>query len=391
MGNRGTTGSNWLQTGPPGQQEDEEWERRRGRAGHKAAAPLRLLYTNVQSVFNKLDELSALAAEDCPDFILLTETWCNPSITNAGLAIPGYQVEVDLRRDREDTTNGIGGGLLVYTRCGSKIVSCKNNSKLHQYCHFVTDTGYGPMNIYLVYRPPTSGVENTDLLCSLVSTMPVNSLLIGDINLPNIDWNTGRGSTSAKKLYDAVTTGGLEQLVRSPTHNKGNILDLIITNMADKVLNVTLDAPIGKSDHCTIKLELDIKKQRGSDTRKIPNWTKADIPGLKSYLRNVDWRGELEDKNVEDSWSVFKRELEAATKKFVPYSTARQDDKPKWLTRDIIKLVAKKKRAWKEYKFQGGLGPQTKYKELESWQTLRKTTQENLQITLSQKLSQNQV
>ena len=53
-----------------------------------------------------------------PDIILLTETWCNDQITDMFLRIPGYELQTDLRRDREDTRNGIGGDLLVYTKAG---------------------------------------------------------------------------------------------------------------------------------------------------------------------------------------------------------------------------------------------------------------------------------
>ena len=62
--------------------------------------------------------------DQCPDIILLTETWCNANTLDAALAIPGYQLETDLRTDRRDTTNGMGGGLLVYSRLGLKILSC---------------------------------------------------------------------------------------------------------------------------------------------------------------------------------------------------------------------------------------------------------------------------
>jgi hypothetical protein len=51
-----------------------------------------------------------------PDIILLTESWCNSTTTDAALALEGYNLETELRRDRTDTSAGIGGGLLVYTR-----------------------------------------------------------------------------------------------------------------------------------------------------------------------------------------------------------------------------------------------------------------------------------
>ena len=79
------------------------------------------MYYNVQSFINKLNELTSFVAEKNPEFmifILLTETWCNGSINNAALSLPGYQLETVLRKDRENTANGIGGGLLVYKSNG---------------------------------------------------------------------------------------------------------------------------------------------------------------------------------------------------------------------------------------------------------------------------------
>ena len=133
----------------------------------------------MQSVFNKLNELAAYAAEENPDFILLTETWCNDTINNAALSLPGYQLETDLRKDRENTSNGIGGGLLVYTRDGIKVTTCKQleNYKLLQYCAFSIITDKEPVNMVLVYRPPNSDRYNTDELCNLTINLPKNSIL----------------------------------------------------------------------------------------------------------------------------------------------------------------------------------------------------------------------
>jgi hypothetical protein len=47
------------------------------------------------------------------DLILLTETGCNTTIDNATRTIPGYNLEAELRRDREDTGQGVGRGLIV--------------------------------------------------------------------------------------------------------------------------------------------------------------------------------------------------------------------------------------------------------------------------------------
>jgi hypothetical protein len=106
------------------------------------------------------------AAEEEPDLILLTETWCGPQISNAELTVAGYQLEFDLRRDRTDTTAGIGGGLLVYSKIGTVLNSTNRfaNSKFNQFVEFELIAEH-PTKIILVYRPPNSGQENILELC----------------------------------------------------------------------------------------------------------------------------------------------------------------------------------------------------------------------------------
>ena len=76
----------------------------------------------------------------------------------------------------------------------------------------------------------------------------------------------------------------LAQLVDFPTHVKGNILDLIITNCPDKIISITDEGRIGKSDHCIIKLEMRVNMINKTARPKRPNWSKVDIPGLMTHL-----------------------------------------------------------------------------------------------------------
>ena len=113
MGGRGSTGTHWEKQRESEQQEEQELGGGQ-RPEQQETEILKIMYTNAQSILGKLQELSAYAADEGPDFILLTESWCNPSINNTDLSIPGYQLENELRRDRSDTLNGLGGGLIVY-------------------------------------------------------------------------------------------------------------------------------------------------------------------------------------------------------------------------------------------------------------------------------------
>ena len=51
-------------------------------------------------------------------------------------------------------------------------------------------------------------------------------MIIGDFNLPNIDWERGVATGPGKELLEAVEDKLMSQLVEFSTQIKGNILDL---------------------------------------------------------------------------------------------------------------------------------------------------------------------
>ena len=102
--------------------------------GSPSREALKILYLNAQSIVKKIDELACVAGNLAPDIILITESWCNSDITDAFLSFDGYELQTELRLDRQDTTQGRGGGLLVYVRDGVKILACDRNINFHQYC-----------------------------------------------------------------------------------------------------------------------------------------------------------------------------------------------------------------------------------------------------------------
>ncbi len=97
-----------------------------------------VLYTNAQSVQGKVGELVAVAKDIKPDIILLAETWCNGTVDNAALTIPGYTLVTDLRQDGANTANGIGGGLLVYGGDGIEVLPDDHyrDNGFNQFCSF---------------------------------------------------------------------------------------------------------------------------------------------------------------------------------------------------------------------------------------------------------------
>ena len=108
-----------------------------------------------------------------------------------------------MRRDRNDTRDGIGGGLLVYSRKEIKVVPEPqfDTNNFNQFCAFKVITKGRPLQIILAYRPPSSGTENTEKLCKLMQDWNGDGILIGDINMPGINWREKRSVPLYSFLY----------------------------------------------------------------------------------------------------------------------------------------------------------------------------------------------
>ncbi len=193
------------------------------------------MYANAQSVVGKVSELCSVAADLDPDVIMLTETWCNKDIQNALLKLPGYELIQDLRRDRSDTHLGIGGGILVYAKNNFSILPVDNGANsFNQFCIFKFFDGAENWTVILIYRPPSTTQDNTDQLARLIREAPTNTIIVGDFNLPGINWDILTADSKGRPVLEACADSGMTQLVSFATHIKGNMLDLVLTDVPEK-------------------------------------------------------------------------------------------------------------------------------------------------------------
>jgi hypothetical protein len=105
------------------------------------------------------------------------------------------------------------------------------------------------ITIYLVYRSPNATVKAMAGLVDLVKNVKKNTIVIGDFNLPDIDWSTGEAARRSETFLDAVEDAMLVQLVEFATHIKGNCLDLVLSNIPERVSEVNGAGRLGSSDH----------------------------------------------------------------------------------------------------------------------------------------------
>ena len=89
-------------------------------------------------------------------------------------------------------------------------------------------------------------------------------LFAGDLNGHHQEW---LGSTTTNShgvaAFDYATVSGCDQLVVGPTHARGGILDLLMTEVPD-LIRVAVVAPIGNLDHSSLSAVI-------STAQAVPN------------------------------------------------------------------------------------------------------------------------
>jgi len=139
-----------------------------------------LLLWNARSLNRKLNDFQSSVNYD---IIAITETWLHAHIFSNEI-LTNYTI---LRKDRD--TRG-GGVLLAFSdKFNIRQLPCPSNLEL------VMVEVDSTFILCLLYRPPNADdLYNSSLLSFLTSfDSTKNIAIIGDLNLPEVDWNTYSG------------------------------------------------------------------------------------------------------------------------------------------------------------------------------------------------------
>lgn len=146
-------------------------------------------------------------------------------------------------------------------------------------------------------------------------------IICGDFNLPHIDWSTGTattGDTIHNYFTKTVKDNFMWQLVNFPTRIN-NTLDLILTNIPDKVTKLVGFEDIFNSDHKILSFELVLKIPRNSKVkRSVYNFKKADWSGLKELLSHTPWDMAFVHNDVNESLNLRCDLFSSAVNEHIP-------------------------------------------------------------------------
>ena len=188
-----------------------------------------------------------------------------------------------------------------------------------------------------IYRSPNSTDENNHQLTQLINEVNSNKysslLILGDFNFPHINWELEQpystAGNAAVKFLDTVKDNFLFQHVRTPTRSRSystpSILDLVLTRDENIIEQMSIEAPLGRSDHSVITFKLYCDKEITTSNVTKYLYDKGDYAKMLQEMNSIDWvqlfGRDLED-DVESQWEFFKNKYLDVVTKHVPTRTS---------------------------------------------------------------------
>ena len=191
----------------------------------------------------KRHHLEVLLSLHKPHIFALTETKLISSTLDREIC-DGY---TQYRRDRPNQGSGRGGGVLIGINdlCNIKVVDCFIDSTGELITTHLVVNGFS-FHFVVYYRRPI--VKNADdFIAWYQNQISSNLVIVGDFNLPNINWNnrtlkTCNDKSMHESFLNVIASSDLEQKVNFPTHKCSNTLDLLLSNLDVSTPSVSLPA-----------------------------------------------------------------------------------------------------------------------------------------------------
>lgn len=295
-------------------------------------------------------ELQELAVSHSPHLLALTETWLCPQILSSQIDIEGFNII------RQDSTRHRAGGVALYYKNDLPAplqINAPTITKVDEIWIKFPLRSNDSVLLAIIYRSPSSTPEDdvhfiNHLKQVIDGTPHSHLLLVGDFNLPNIDWENlqthknGLSEDLVRLLIERSWSQHVTFPTRTRSGNTPSLLDLIITNEKHFVDQVQSLAPIGHSDHVVLLFdyicywEYSIPSQQ-----RLRNFKKADFYGMRTYLCSNLLQ--CTPSSLESSWGSFARALTTADEIYVPRSLIRPNAKKKLPAR-IRRLLSQRAR-----------------------------------------------
>ena len=289
-----------------------------------------------------------LINDEKPDILVICETWLAPDFSSTFLGLKDYNIF------RKDRPNGVGGGVMACVKkdytCNEILVETGN-----EICIVDVRTKSGLLRLGIVYRPPSSNVDDSRNLTNVIRDNFDNSpnfLILGDSNYRGIDWGINAVSNSSEDYFvSKLNEIGVVQLIDKPTTLYESLLDLCISSDDRLVSNICIGELFSSSDHSIITCEVNMPNCKLSrEEIFVNNFRKADWEMIRAELSLICWDQFFADcVNMDEKWIKFKTCIKNLMMVYVPSEIIRKNETP-WFTNSLRRMKRTKQRKWNKYK-----------------------------------------
>ena len=162
---------------------------------------------------------------------------------------------------------------------------------------------------FVIYRPTNSSsvYSNSDDVYSYISNITscirshLNNkgptIVIGDVNLPDINWQSLSSSTGLGQIFcDLCVQNSFTQCIFEATRGN-NVLDIVLTNDDSCIVSSTVCPPFSTSDLNSVEFITQYCSTcTGPSANNLNNklkykWHLANYDAMNELLTNVDWHG----------------------------------------------------------------------------------------------------
>ena len=196
-----------------------------------------------------------------------------------------------------------------------------------------------------------------DLIKDATRLYSSNLLIVGDFNLPKVDWCSWStpssdmvGGLFLETLDDEFLIQHVSFATRFRDGQTPSILDLIVTSDDMQLDDLSAGAPLGSSDRIMISFEYVCSVHIPTSSNRRYLFEKGNYQQFNSDLMNLDWDSMFNGLSVEDMWNCFHSIYCKLSDKYTPSvvcSTVRNS--PQWMTKFVKDKIKLKHNAWARY------------------------------------------
>ena len=329
---------------------------------------LSICHWNLNSVwvdnFSKIAQIKAFLSTHKFDIFCIGESFLDSSIQDedkAKLEIENYEL---LRCDHP--SNSRRGGVCLYYRDHLSVIEKPHLTSLDECIVCEVMSGSKKLILCLLYRSPSQNSDEFEVFKDRLeetfnnvnNDSPTVSIFIGDFNVRNSGWWTGDTTNPQGEDIDELASQyDMHQLIDGPTHFRPgcspSCIDLIFSSSRTLVIDSGILPSLYPRCHHQIpfvKVNFKVKFPPAYE-RKIWDFARADLRGIKLALDRVDWERDFTGLDVNGRVSLLSEYVTNIFSNFVPNKTITIRDKDAlWMTPEIKQMLLDKAKIYRRWR-----------------------------------------